>query len=53
MATGQDADGNEPKKLMADLSTVLSDPEVSIHDKMRLVMLYIISQEGLSEKVLA
>eukprot|EP01113_Clastostelium_recurvatum_P022373 TRINITY_DN2667_c0_g1_i1.p1 TRINITY_DN2667_c0_g1~~TRINITY_DN2667_c0_g1_i1.p1 ORF type:complete len:620 (-),score=203.59 TRINITY_DN2667_c0_g1_i1:32-1732(-) len=49
MATGEDADGKTIKNVISSLAPILSDPDVSKADKMRLIMLYIISQEGIKD----
>eukprot|EP00727_Mastigamoeba_balamuthi_P010299 m51a1_g5892 putative sec1-like family protein (645) ;mRNA; f:529751-533189 len=50
MATGEDADGREAKNVMGLVAPLLNDPAVSVEDKKRLLMLYIISQEGIKEQ---
>jgi len=49
MATGEDADGKTVKNVISALAPILSDGSVSKSDKMRLIMLYIISQEGIKD----
>ncbi|GAM19187.1 hypothetical protein SAMD00019534_023620 [Acytostelium subglobosum LB1] len=49
MATGEDSKGNTPKNIVGRLSTFLSDPVLDKNDKVRLLMLYIISQEGIKD----
>lgn len=49
LATGFDAQGNEPKNVMNRLPPFLEDPNVSVEDKVRLLMLFIISQDGMKD----
>jgi hypothetical protein len=49
LATGCDAQGQEAKNIMSTLPPILSDPNIDIEDKKRLIMLFIISQEGMKE----
>jgi len=49
MATGEDSDGKTVKNLMSNVAPLLSDPSVDTTDKLRLIMLYIISQEGIKD----
>eukprot|EP01133_Synstelium_polycarpum_P010259 gene10259-11964_t len=49
MATGQDVNGNTPKNIVGRLSTFLSDPMIEKNDKIRLLMIYIITQEGVKD----
>lgn len=49
LATGFDAQGNEPKNVMSRLPPFLEDPTVSVEDKVRLLMLFIISQDGMKD----
>ena len=49
LATGFDAQGNEPKNVMNRLPPFLEDPNVSVEDKVRLLMLFIISQDGIKD----
>jgi len=49
MATGEDAEGKPVKNIMSVMPTLLQSSEVSLTDKLRLLMLYIISQEGIKE----
>jgi len=49
MSTGEDSDGKVAKNLMSNLPPILGDPEVTMGDKIRLLMIYIISQEGIKE----
>jgi len=50
MATGEDADGKTVKNVISSLPPILADPHVSKEDKMRLLMIYIISQEGIKDQ---
>lgn len=50
MATGEDADRKAVKNVIVRLHPILSDPSVSKEDKMRLLILYIISQEGIKDQ---
>jgi len=52
MATGFDAKSNEVKNqnIVSQLPELLSNPIVSNEDKIRLLMMYIVSQEGIQEK---
>lgn len=50
LATGFDASGAEAKNVMSTLPPILTDPSVSVEDKKRLIMLFIISQEGMKEQ---
>jgi len=49
MATGEDAEGKAVKNLLSSLPPILTDSNVSVTDKLRLLMLYIVSQEGIKE----
>ncbi|KAJ3092002.1 vacuolar sorting protein VPS33/slp1 [Quaeritorhiza haematococci] len=44
IATGETADGRPPKFVLMDVLPLLDDPNISHDDKVRLVMLYIVSQ---------
>eukprot|EP01105_Mastigella_eilhardi_P023554 TRINITY_DN5972_c0_g1_i1.p1 TRINITY_DN5972_c0_g1~~TRINITY_DN5972_c0_g1_i1.p1 ORF type:complete len:502 (-),score=178.67 TRINITY_DN5972_c0_g1_i1:529-2004(-) len=50
MACGEDAQGNDPKQLLSQLPALLSDPSVTPTDRLRIIMLFTISQQGLDEK---
>lgn len=50
MATGEDADHKAVKNVISRLPTILSDPAVSREDKIRLLIIYIISQEGIKDQ---
>lgn len=50
MATGEDADHKPVKNVISKLPTILSDPTVSREDKIRLLIIYIISQEGIKDQ---
>ncbi|KNC48746.1 syntaxin-binding protein 1 [Thecamonas trahens ATCC 50062] len=47
MALGEDANGQPVSEVMSALLPLLQDPAISIHDKKRLLLIYIISQEGI------
>ncbi len=49
MATGEDSAGKTVKNAIVNLSALLKDPTVSKEDKLRLLILYIISQEGIKD----
>jgi syntaxin-binding protein 1 len=61
MSTGEDAEGNPVKNVIAAMPKLLTDPTVEYFlvtpytkscrkmDKIRLLMLYIISQEGIKD----
>jgi syntaxin-binding protein 1 len=50
MATGEDAERKAVKNVISRLPPILSDPSVSREDKMRLLIIYIISQEGIKDQ---
>eukprot|EP00158_Paraphelidium_tribonemae_P008493 Partr_v1_DN28591_c1_g1_i2_m73046 putative syntaxin binding protein len=50
LATGETADGDVPRKIEIDMIPLLDNKNVSIYDKVRLLMLYIISKDGLKEE---
>lgn len=50
MSTGEDADGKSVKNVISRLPTILSDAAVSKEDKIRLLIIYIISQEGIKDQ---
>lgn len=50
MATGEDAEGKAVKNVITSLPPILSDPEVSKEEKLRLLMIYVISQGGLKDQ---
>ncbi|KAI9189265.1 syntaxin binding protein 1 [Blastocladiella emersonii ATCC 22665] len=49
MATGETADGGKPKNLVSDMVPLLDDPALTVYDKVRLLMLFIISKEGVQD----
>jgi len=49
LATGFDAQGKETKNVMSRLPPFLEDPHISVVDKVRLLMLFIISQDGMKD----
>jgi syntaxin-binding protein 1 len=50
MATGEDAEHKSVKNVISRLPPILSDANVSKEDKMRLLIIYIISQEGIKDQ---
>ena len=49
MVQNEDANGNKVKNLLARITSILRDADVAQGDKLRLLMLYIISQEGIKD----
>ncbi|KAI9223501.1 Sec1-like protein [Blastocladiella britannica] len=49
MATGETSEGAKPKNLVSDMVPLLDDPALSPYDKVRLLMMYIISKEGVQD----
>jgi len=49
MSTGEDAEGAPVKNVISAMPPILTDKEVTKMDKVRLLMLYIISQEGIKD----
>jgi len=49
LATGYDAQGHEAKNIMSRLPPFLEDAHISVVDKVRLLMLFIISQDGMKD----
>jgi len=49
MSTGEDAEGNPVKNVISGMPPILTDENISKLDKLRLLMLYIISQEGIKD----
>jgi len=49
MGTGEDAEGAPVKNILSRIPSVLQDESISVQDKMRLLMLYVISQEGVKD----
>ncbi|KAI8802520.1 Sec1-like protein [Cladochytrium replicatum] len=49
LATGLTADGKPSKNVMTDMVPVLDDPSIVPYDKLRLLMIYIASQEGIHD----
>jgi len=49
LATGVDAQGNVAKNIMSRLPPFLEDAHISVVDKVRLLMLFIISQDGMKD----
>jgi len=50
MATGEDPEGKPAKNPVSRLPSFLHDPEISVTDKIRLIMIYIVTQEGIREQ---
>jgi syntaxin-binding protein 1 len=50
IATGETSTGDVPKNIVADMVPLLDDPAISDYDKARLLMLYIIDKEGVSDE---
>jgi syntaxin-binding protein 1 len=50
LATGEDADGKPYKNAITQLSPLLADDNVSADNKLRLLALFLITQEGVEEK---
>jgi len=49
LSTGEDADGKPVKNILTRLPPVLQDDNIRMPDKLKLLMLYVISQEGLKD----
>jgi len=47
MATGEDSEGRAVRNFLSNLPAILTDASVNLNDKLRLLMIYIISQEGI------
>eukprot|EP01099_Mayorella_cantabrigiensis_P001118 TRINITY_DN1462_c0_g3_i1.p1 TRINITY_DN1462_c0_g3~~TRINITY_DN1462_c0_g3_i1.p1 ORF type:complete len:354 (+),score=88.13 TRINITY_DN1462_c0_g3_i1:834-1895(+) len=50
MATGEDSEGKPSKNPVSRLPPLLHDPEISVIDKIRLIMIYIVTQEGIRDQ---
>ena len=50
LATGETPDGTEPKNIVVDMMPLLTDPNLPSSDKVRLLMLYIISKQGIQDE---
>ncbi|KAJ3291694.1 vacuolar sorting protein VPS33/slp1, partial [Blyttiomyces sp. JEL0837] len=49
LATGETADGKVPRNIMIDMVPLLDDSSIPAYDKLRLLMLYVIAQEGIQD----
>ncbi|KAJ3236110.1 vacuolar sorting protein VPS33/slp1 [Chytriomyces hyalinus] len=49
LATGETADGKTPRNIVVDMTPVLVDTQIPAYDKLRVLMLYIIAQEGIQD----
>ncbi|KAJ3216032.1 vacuolar sorting protein VPS33/slp1 [Dinochytrium kinnereticum] len=49
LATGETADGKIPKNIIINMGPLLDDPSIQAYDKLRLLILYIIAQEGIMD----
>ncbi|KAI9324087.1 Sec1-like protein [Zopfochytrium polystomum] len=49
LATGETAEGKIPKLIEKDVEDIFADKSISHSDKVRLLMLFIIAQDGLAE----
>eukprot|EP01117_Protostelium_nocturnum_P003438 TRINITY_DN1446_c0_g1_i1.p1 TRINITY_DN1446_c0_g1~~TRINITY_DN1446_c0_g1_i1.p1 ORF type:complete len:630 (-),score=247.36 TRINITY_DN1446_c0_g1_i1:73-1929(-) len=49
MSTGEDSEGKPAKNVISGMPKLLIDPDLTIDDKLRLLMLYIISMEGIKD----
>lgn len=50
LATGETADGSKPKHIEIEMVPLLDSDSISTHDKVRLLMLYIIAKEGVKDE---
>lgn len=49
MALGVDAEGHEVKSVLSGITPLLQQPDITAEDKQRLLMIYMITREGLSD----
>ncbi|KAJ3027855.1 UNVERIFIED_CONTAM: vacuolar sorting protein VPS33/slp1 [Siphonaria sp. JEL0065] len=49
LATGETAAGTAPRNIMMDMTPILIDTVIPPYDKLRILMLYIIAQEGIHD----
>ncbi|KAJ3286901.1 vacuolar sorting protein VPS33/slp1 [Rhizoclosmatium sp. JEL0117] len=49
LATGETANGTAPRNIMMDMTPILIESQIPPYDKLRILMLYIIAQEGIQD----
>ncbi|KAJ3201238.1 vacuolar sorting protein VPS33/slp1 [Entophlyctis luteolus] len=49
LATGETSAGTAPRNIIIDMTPVLIDQSITAYDKLRILMLYIIAQEGIHD----